>query len=96
MDNFYPPWATYCTLMTCRLLALIKSSGVRPVGTGETLRRSLAKLVMRASGYQAKTVCGNLELCTGLESGIEGATHAVVHRRRERAVGRRKEEEEER
>ena len=69
---------------------------MRLIGIRGMLRRYLAKLVMRASGYQAKTACGNLELCTGLESGIEGATHAVVHRRRERAVGRRKEEEEER
>ena len=44
---------------------------------GKTLCRSLAKLVMREDGYQAKTVCGNLQLCSGLEAGIDGATHAV-------------------
>ena len=43
----------------------------------ETLRRALAKLVMRAAGDQAKTACSNLQLCAGLEAGIEGATHAV-------------------
>ena len=32
---------------------------------------------MRAAGEQAKTACGNLQLCTGLEAGIEGATHAL-------------------
>ena len=47
---------------------------------GVTLRRSLVKLVMRAAEYQAKTVCGNLQLCTGLEAGIEGARHAVGQR----------------
>ena len=44
---------------------------------GETLRRALAELVMRAAGDQAKTACGNLQMCAGLEDGIEGVTHAV-------------------
>ena len=47
------------------------------MGIGETLRRALAKLIMRAEGDQAKTVCGNLQLCAGLEASIEGANHAV-------------------
>ena len=73
MANFFPPWAAYCALMACRLVALDKRPGVRPVGIGETLRRALAKLVIRT----AKTVCGNLQLCAGIEAGIEGATHAL-------------------
>ena len=68
---------------------------MRPVGIGETLRRALAKLVMRAAGDQAKTECGNLQLCAGLEAGIEGATHAVGQRRLERVRERRVEVEEE-
>ena len=47
------------------------------MGIGETLRRALAKLVMKAAGDQAKTAGGNLQLCAGLEAGIEGATHAI-------------------
>ena len=70
--------------MACCLVALDKRPGVRPVGIGETLRRALAKLVMRAAGDQAKTACGNLHMCTGLEAGKEGATHAVGQRRLER------------
>ena len=54
------------------------------MGIMDTLRRSLAKLVMRTSGDQAKTECRNLHLCTGLEDGMEGAAHAVEKRRRER------------
>ena len=50
---------------------------------------------MRAAGDQEKTACGNLQLCTGLEVGIEGATHAVGQRRsarvRERREGTEKE-----
>ena len=93
MANSYPPWAAYCTLMACRLVALDKRPGVRPVGIGETLRQALAKLVMRAAGDQAKTACGNLQLCTGLEAGIEGATHAVGQRRADRVLARRVKEE---
>ena len=54
------------------------------MGIGETLRRSLAKLFMRAAGDYTKTACGNLQLCAGLEVGIEGATNAVGQRRLER------------
>ena len=71
MANSSPPWAAYCTLMACRLVALDKRPGVHPVGIGETLRRALDKLVVRAAGDQAKTACGNLQLCAGLEAGIE-------------------------
>ena len=79
--------------MECCLVALDKRPGVCPVGIGETLRRALAKLVMRAAGDQAKTACGSLQLCAGLEAGIEGATHAVGKRRLERVRKRRGEEE---
>ena len=81
MANSSPPWAAYRVLMACRLVALNKRPGVRPVGIGETLRRFLAKIVMREAGDQAKTECGNLHLCAGLEAGIEGATHAMGQRR---------------
>ena len=64
------------------------------MGIGETLCRALDKLVMRAAGDQAKTACGNLQLCAGLEAGIEGATHAVGQRRLARVRERRVEEEE--
>ena len=67
--------------MECCLVALDKSPGVRPVGIGETLRRALAKLIMREAGDQAKTACGNLKLCAGLKAGIEGEAHAVGQRR---------------
>ena len=89
MANSSPPWAAYHALMACRLVALDKRPGVLPVGIGETLRRALAKLVMRAAGEQAKTACGNLHMCEGLEAGIEGATHAIGQIRVERVRVRR-------
>ena len=48
---------------------------------------------MRASGDQAKTACGNLHLCAGLEAGIEAATHALGQRRLDRLSSRQIEEE---
>ena len=39
--------------MTYRLVALNKRPQVRPVGVEDTLRRALAKLIMRAAGDQA-------------------------------------------
>ena len=92
MINSSPPWAAYCKLMACCLVALDKSSWVRPVGIGETIRRALARLVMRASGYQAKTACGNLQLCAGLEAGIDVAKNAVRQMLLGRVRQRRSEE----
>ena len=63
------------------------------MGIGETLRRDLSKLIMRTAGYQAKTVCVNLQLCAGLQAGIEGSTHAVGQRRVERLRAQMGEEE---
>ena len=91
MDNSSPPWSAYRALMACCLVTLDKRIGVRPMGIGETLRQALAKLVMRAAGYQAKTACGNLQLCAGLEAGIEGATHDVGQRRLDQVRRRRQE-----
>ena len=60
---------------------MYKIPGVRPLGIGEIPHRAIAKLVMRIAGDQAKTASGSLQLCAGLETGIEGATHAVAKRR---------------
>ena len=94
MANYSPPWAAYRALMAFRLVTPDKRPGVRPVGIGETLCRDIAKLVMMAVGDQAKTAFGNLQLCAGLEAGIEGETHAIYQRRIERVRARRNGEEE--
>ena len=86
MANSYPPWASYRALMACCLVALDNCPGVFPVGIGETLRQSIAKLVIRAVGGQANTVCESLQLFADLEAGIEGATHAMAQMRQERRV----------
>ena len=58
------------------------------MGIRDMLHRALTKLIMRAAGDQVKTACGNLQLCAGLEAGIEGGTHAVGHMRLERVKRR--------
>ena len=80
MANPHPPWDAYCALMECHYVALDNRPGMQAVGIGETLRRAIPKLVMRAEGDQAKTACVSLQLCAGLEAGIEGENHAVAQR----------------
>ena len=48
LANTHPPWAAYRALMACRLVALDKCPGVRPVGVGEVYRRLMAKCVVAA------------------------------------------------
>eukprot|EP00957_Ditylum_brightwellii_P002946 225093-Ditylum_brightwellii.AAC.1 len=54
LANTAPPWAAYRALMACRLVALDKCPGVRPVGIGKMVRRLIAKMVIRACGDEAK------------------------------------------
>ena len=49
---------------------------------------------MSAAGDQAKTACGNIQLCAGLKSVIEGTTHAVGYKRIKRVRERWRVEEE--
>eukprot|EP00956_Cyclotella_meneghiniana_P036391 scaffold125132_cov43-Cyclotella_meneghiniana.AAC.1 len=61
----------------CRVAALDKQPGVRPLGVGEALMRLISKVVLADCGREAKAACGSTQLCAGLEAGIEGAIHAV-------------------
>ena len=58
---------------------------MHPIGTGETIGPDITKFLMRTVGDQAKKAGGSLQLCAGLEDGIEGATHVVAQRRKERS-----------
>eukprot|EP00804_Cyclotella_cryptica_P029931 CCRYP_017814-RA/>CCRYP_017814-RA protein AED:0.77 eAED:0.58 QI:0/-1/0/1/-1/1/1/0/182 len=60
-----------------RLVALDKNPGVRPVGIGECWIRAVSKLVLADCGKEGKAACGSIQLCAGLEAGIEGAIHSI-------------------
>ena len=77
LANSRPSWAAFRALMACRLVALDKQPGVRPVGIGEIYRRYFAKCVLAEVGEEATAECGALNLCAGLSGGIEGAIHTV-------------------
>ena len=67
MSNYRPPWATYRTLMSGRLIGLDKFPGVRPVGLGEIWRWILAKCMFVVMEAGAKEACGKEQLYSGLE-----------------------------
>ena len=64
-------------MMPSWLIVLDKSSGIIPVGIGETWRRILAKCLLRVTGQEAKAACGTEQLTGGVEAGVDGAIHAA-------------------
>ena len=64
-------------LMACRLIALNKNPGVRPIGIGEMARRIIAKAVLRITRGDIQDAVGSQQLCAGQISGTEAAVHAV-------------------
>ena len=78
LSNGRPPWDAYQAMMSGRLIALDNQSGVRPVGVGETWRRLMAKCLLRVTGQETKAACGTEQLAGSVESGIEGAIHAMI------------------
>jgi hypothetical protein len=55
LANGSSPWAAYRATMMCRLVALDKQPGTRPVGIGEIWRRLWAKTLILLVGDQATT-----------------------------------------
>ena len=63
--------------MACRLIALYKCPGVRPIGICETVRRIIAKAVLFATKGDLKEAAGSQQPCAEQIAGIEAAVHAV-------------------
>ena len=77
MANGVVDWSMIQALLSCRLIALDKNPGVRPIGVGEVLRRLMGKVMVLCTGADVQDACGADQLCSGLRGGIEGAIHAV-------------------
>ena len=64
-------------LAACRLIALDKCPGIRPVGVGETVRRVIEKAIATAISNDIQEAAGTLQDCGGHLSGCEAAVHAM-------------------
>ena len=64
-------------LLACRLIALDKNPGVRPIGIGETPRRIIAKALLAVTRSDILETVGSTQLCAGQIAGAESAVHAV-------------------
>ena len=51
--------------LACRLIALSKNPGVRPIGIGETVRRIIAKSVLSVIRGDIQDAAGTVQLCAG-------------------------------
>ncbi len=63
--------------LTCRLIALDKNPGVRPIGIGDTARRIIAKAVLFIIKSDIQEASGCTQLCGGQLSGTEAAIHTA-------------------
>jgi len=60
-------------LLACRLIALDKDPGVRPIGIGDTARRIIAKALLALVGPDIQEASGCQQMCGGQIAGIEAA-----------------------
>ena len=69
--------ALVAPLLACRLIALDKHPGVRPIGVVDTARRIISKAVLAIVGPDIQDASGCQQLCGGQIAGIEAAVHAT-------------------
>ena len=65
------------TFVACRLIALDKCPGVRPIGIGETVHRIIGKAILTTNSDEIQAAPGPLQLCAGQVAGCEAAVHAM-------------------
>ncbi len=65
-------------LLACRLIALDKCPGVRPIGVCETHRRIIAKPILSVAKGDILEAAGTNQLCAGQTAGVEAAIHSVI------------------
>ena len=63
--------------LACRLIALNKNPGVRPIGICEVPRRIIAKAILSITKQDVLDATGLKQLCAGQVAGVESAIHVV-------------------
>lgn len=63
--------------LACRLIALDKNPGVRPIGVCETVRRIVTKAILAVTRGDIQDAAGTLQLCAGQAAGAEAVVHAT-------------------
>jgi len=63
--------------LACRLIALDKQPGVRPIGICEVVRRIIAKAALSIIRDDIQASAGSFQLCAGQLAGAEAAIHSV-------------------
>lgn len=63
--------------MACRLIALDKCPGVRPIGIGENLQCIIGKAVSTILKADIQDAVGPIQLCSSYERRCEAAVHAM-------------------
>ena len=68
-----------CSILDAvRILAYDKEPGVRPICCGEMWLRLVYNAAIDGEAKTlARRACGNVQLCAGLQAGIEGNLHAL-------------------
>ena len=64
-------------LVACRLIALDKCPGIRPIGIGETVHRIIGKTISAVVREDIQDSTGPLQVCAGHLSGCEAAVHSM-------------------
>jgi len=63
--------------VACRLIALDKCPGVRPIGIGETVQRIMSKAILSVLRFDILQAARSSQLCAEQDSGCETVIHAV-------------------
>ena len=63
--------------VACRLIALDKCPGVRPIGIGEMVRRITGKAIATIISDDIQAAAGPLQVCAGHLAGCEAAVHSM-------------------
>ena len=64
-------------LIACRLIAMDKCPGVRPIGIGEVVRHILSKAILSVDHPLSKRLLDPHQLCAWQKSGCEAAIHVL-------------------